>query len=482
MALDEDSPQHIIAFDSANPGTSLGSLTVTGLQSGDSLFAIDYRPATLGLYGLGGVSQGGQITTLRLYTINQTTGAATLVSPAAGIGVGGAFAYSFDFDPYTDQIRVVGSDGENFRLSPATGTLLATDPTLSNGTATAPEIVGIAFTPGNPLANSSTLFGIDQNNLLIINGSTGTVTTVGSLGDHFLANFAGLDTAPNSSATAGTAFSVENLFKPLFPPSLVSINLATGTTTGLGEIGGTGGTFGGFANLSSLAVVPTTSFTPPSRTPSLPANATAGERYVAQIFLDLLGRNPSQSDLTTLGASIDQGLISHLQFVLAVEQSPEYLTRLVNQDYLSILGRTADPSGLSSSVQFLATGGSNQALRAILYGSSEYFQAVGGTNNAFLSAVFRAATGQTIDANSLNILNGLLNSGVSPTTVSQLLLQTPAAAQQVVIGFYQRYLGRTPGPAEVAAHAGLVEAGQAVLDQALILSSPEFLNNLAAMT
>jgi hypothetical protein len=477
MLIALDLQQHIIAFDSANPSASLGTHTVTGLQSGDTLIGIDYRPATLGLYALGGVEQGSQITTLRLYTIDQTTGAATLVSPSAGISVGGASTYSFDFNPYTDQIRVIGIDGENFRLSPTSGTLIATDPKLSNGTATAPTIVGLAYTPGNPLANSSTLFGIDQNNLMIINGSTGAVTTVGSLGDHFLANFIGLDTAPNSSANAGTAFTVENLFKPLFPPSLVSINLATGATTSLGEIAAPTGSFGN-SIVSSLAVVPTATFTPPSPTPPVPPNATLGERYVAQVFLDLLGRNASQGDITAFGTLIDSGAVSPFNFVLAIQQSPEYLTRLVNQDYLSILGRPADPTGLNGSVLFLETGGTNQSLRSILFGSTEYFQSVGGNNTAFLGALFRATTGQTIDSNSQNILSGLLSAGVAPTTVALLLLQTPAAAQQVVTGFFQTYLKRTPNAAELVAHGALVQAGQAGMDQALILSSQEFFNNL----
>jgi hypothetical protein len=482
LAAGATQQQNILAFDSANPGVVFSSLPVIGLQSGDSLFGLDYRPATLGLYGLAatGSQVGHGITTLRLYTINQTTGAATLVSPAAGVTVGGASNYYFDFNPYTDQIRVIGSDGENMRLSPGTGTLIATDPTLTNGTSSAPFISGIAYTPGNAFANASSLFAVAQPNLDIVN-SDGTLTPVGSLGNFFLTNFTGLDIAPNASASAGTAYTVTNDIKFLFPSSVETVNLATGATTGGGQIGNISNPLQvGAIKTTTVTVVPTATFTPPSTSPSLPANATAGERFVAQIFLDLLGRNPSQSDLTTLGASIDQGLISHMQFVLAVQQSPEYLTRLVNQDYLSILGRTADPTGLAGGVQFLATGESNQALRAILYGSSEYFHSVGGTNNAFLSAVFRATTGQTIDANSLNILNGLLNSGVSPTTISQLLLQTPAAAQQVVIGFFQRYLGRTPGPAEVAAHAGLVQTGQAGLDQALILSSPEFLKLINA--
>jgi hypothetical protein len=252
---------------------------------------------------------------------------------------------------------------------------------------------------------------------------------------------------------------------------LASINLATGAVTTSAAIGETNN-----ANVNSLAAVLTTTFTPP--TP--PAGATAGQRFVAQVFLDLLGRAPGQSDLAALGAFIDQGLLGRLPFVLAVEQSPEHLARVVNQDYFTTLGRPADASALNAGVLFLASGGSNAGLLALLYSSSEYSRAVGGTNNAFLGTLFRAVTGQTIDANSLSVFNSVLNAGLSATSLAQLLLQTPAAAQQQVTRFFQTFLGRTPSAAELAAHAALVAAGQADLDLAIILASQEFSNVLAA--
>src|SRR5262249_49922184 len=56
---------------SASPGTVPAPITITGLQSGESILAIDYRPVNGQLYGLGSTS--------RLYTINVATGAATQV-------------------------------------------------------------------------------------------------------------------------------------------------------------------------------------------------------------------------------------------------------------------------------------------------------------------------------------------------------------------------------------------------------------------
>ncbi len=44
---------HLLAFDSSSPGTIQASVPITGLQTGESILGIDYRPGTGQLYGLG---------------------------------------------------------------------------------------------------------------------------------------------------------------------------------------------------------------------------------------------------------------------------------------------------------------------------------------------------------------------------------------------------------------------------------------------
>ena len=67
----------LLSFDRATPATIRTTATVTGLQSGENLMGIDYRPADGQLYGVG--------STGRIYTINGTTGAATLKSTLAAV-------------------------------------------------------------------------------------------------------------------------------------------------------------------------------------------------------------------------------------------------------------------------------------------------------------------------------------------------------------------------------------------------------------
>src|SRR5205807_1195929 len=61
----------LLRFDSATPGAIDSTAAVTGLQPGESVLGLDFRPATGQLYALGSTS--------RLYTLDVTTAAATQV-------------------------------------------------------------------------------------------------------------------------------------------------------------------------------------------------------------------------------------------------------------------------------------------------------------------------------------------------------------------------------------------------------------------
>lgn len=128
----------LITFDSATPGTIGSSVAVTGLQASEGILAIDFRPATNTIYGLG--NQPGSI--YHLYAIDTATGVATQVGPNLAFSPS-ATHFGFDFNPTVDRIRIVNNANQNGRLNPDTGVYTAdTD---------------LAFAAGNPL------FGVDPN-------------------------------------------------------------------------------------------------------------------------------------------------------------------------------------------------------------------------------------------------------------------------------------------------------------------------------
>jgi hypothetical protein len=215
---------------------------VTGLQVGERLVGIDCRPATGDLFARG---VGGG--TGRLYRLNVTTGAATLIG--FGFGVMGT-DFGFDFNPAVGIIRGVSDLGENFRLNSVSGTIVGVDTNLTVGSV----ISGAAY-DRNFVASAqppTTLYGIDANTdqLVTIGGingvpspNTGIVTSIGSLGFNTSTQI-GFDISNSAEGQAYASLTVGG------QPGLYTINLATGAATPIGTIGN------GSVAISGIAIAP----------------------------------------------------------------------------------------------------------------------------------------------------------------------------------------------------------------------------------
>ncbi|HYF51568.1 MAG TPA: DUF4394 domain-containing protein, partial [Planctomycetota bacterium] len=133
----------LVRFDSANPGTITGTVTISGLQASESLVGIDFRPETGELFGVGSTS--------RVYKINVTSGVATVVGTTPFTPALNGQNFGVDFNPTVDRIRLVSNLAQNLRLNADTGAVANTDTALAYSTGdalagTAPNVVSIAYT------------------------------------------------------------------------------------------------------------------------------------------------------------------------------------------------------------------------------------------------------------------------------------------------------------------------------------------------
>lgn len=170
----------LVSFSSGTPGTLLSNTTINGLQLGETIVGLDFRPATNTLVALGSSS--------RVYNIDKVTGAATAVNATAFTpGLNGT-AFGADFNPVVDRFRVVSNAGQNLRVNPTTGAATA-DTNLAYastdaGNTTAPRVVAVAYNNNVAGTNSTTLFGIDSGrDALVLQNppNAGTLTTLGAL-------------------------------------------------------------------------------------------------------------------------------------------------------------------------------------------------------------------------------------------------------------------------------------------------------------
>jgi hypothetical protein len=212
-----DNSNNLQIFNPNNPMPV--SKTVAGLQSGESILGIDFRPANGQLYALGSSS--------RIYTINLGTGAATAVGASPFSTLLSGTDFGFDFNPTVDRIRVVSNTGQNLRLNPNDGTIAAADLTLNPGS---PMISAAAYTNNFAGATSTTLLVIDHNTDKLYQQNppnNGTLVETGSLGIN-ITNANGFDIGSMSQK----AYLIASVG---LSTKIYSINTMTGAATSVSD-------------------------------------------------------------------------------------------------------------------------------------------------------------------------------------------------------------------------------------------------------
>jgi len=231
----------LVRFDSGSPGTIQSTVAVTGLQAGENLVGIDYRPASGQLVGVG--------STNRIYFIDAVTGVAVAKNAVAFTPALSGTEFGIDFNPAVDKLRIVGNNGQNLRANADTGLIVGTDTNLSydgvtydaaiGGAAPIPQVVAAAYTK-----NASTT-GSTVTTMYVIDSSTDILSTQGGPSDDvpaispnggvlFVVDKLGFDVLPNSG------FDIETGTDAAFVSSgakLYSVNLTTGGSASLGTIG-----------------------------------------------------------------------------------------------------------------------------------------------------------------------------------------------------------------------------------------------------
>jgi len=198
----------------SNPETAVYTKPITGLQAGESILSIDFRPATGQLYGIGSSS--------RIYVINHMTGSARAIGASSFTPALAGNVVGFDFNPTVDRIRLVTSTGQNLRLNPETGAVAAIDGNI-NG-APGAMITGSAYTNNYAGAATTVLYNIDVAARKLYKQdppNAGTLVEVDTLNMRVMGN-GGFDITPDGTALA--------LYKVTNRTTLFTINLATAKT------------------------------------------------------------------------------------------------------------------------------------------------------------------------------------------------------------------------------------------------------------
>lgn len=220
----------LISFKSSRPGRLMKTPKMSGMQPGEKLVGIDFRPSNKMLYGVSNQN--------RIYTINTMTGAATAVGTLTTT-LGGS-SYGVDFNPVPDRLRITNDAEQNLRANPADATNV-TDKPLAFNAADANKghnanVVASAYTNNFAGATATMLYNLDSTLDVLLTQNPpndGVLNTVGKLGVNITVN-AGFDIVSSNNSNMALAALQINGEKTA---KLYSINLTTGAATLVGKIG-----------------------------------------------------------------------------------------------------------------------------------------------------------------------------------------------------------------------------------------------------
>jgi Domain of unknown function (DUF4394) len=230
------SGNRITVFDAANPN-AITTRPITGLGANETVRGIDLRASNGLIYALSVTTGSVANSVVRTYTIDPSTGAASLVGPTAGAIAGaGDVPTGIDVNPRgSDRIRYVNTNDENARINQDTGLLAGNDTDLTPSVTS--TVIAVAYDL-NLDGGTATEYAIDRNDssLGIVGGIGGTpsanggvVTDLSALGFTLSPTAdGGFDIAPSGTFYAALTNSADNLTR-LYRFTGAALPVAIGT-------------------------------------------------------------------------------------------------------------------------------------------------------------------------------------------------------------------------------------------------------------
>ena len=170
----------------------------------------------------------------------------------------------------------------------------------------------------------------------------------------------------------------------------------------------------------------------------------ANERFVEQLYINLLERNAEPAAISSWSTWLDNAG-SRSQLAQSIAGSSEFFSVQVQKLYSRFLYRQPGGSELSNAVNFLSQGGTVDQLKVQVLGSDEYFQFRAGRGvNTLPSALFHDLLLRNIDAASDVAFRAAVHQGVAGTVIAQQVVSSPEYQRLEIQEIYARFLLRDP--------------------------------------
>ena len=172
--------------------------------------------------------------------------------------------------------------------------------------------------------------------------------------------------------------------------------------------------------------------------PPVTPPAPGAQGYVDRLFRAILNRPVDPSGQQTYNDQLANG-VPRATVVSEILNSLEGRLQSINGLYRLYLGREVDQA---AAINFINNNVPLFQVTTTIIGSQEYFNRNGGTNDGFLTAVFRDLLGRPIDASGRDTFTTALQSATSRGQVAANILTSTEGAGRVVNLLFNRFLRR----------------------------------------
>jgi len=207
----------------------------------------------------------------------------------------------------------------------------------------------------------------------------------------------------------------------------------------------------------------------------LAGSGPSNDRWINQIYLDLLGRPADAAGLATLGGLLTGGT-PRSTVASIVLTSAEYRTRLLTGFYATFLRRAPSAAEISFWLPAFAASLTDEQIEAQITASPEYFSLAGGTNAGWINRIYNDVLGRSPSALEASGFAALLGSS-SRTTVGLAILNSNEAISRRVQQYFPRFLRRAATASEtIAFSASIIGGGTDEQVIAVIVGADEYFN------
>jgi hypothetical protein len=201
----------------------------------------------------------------------------------------------------------------------------------------------------------------------------------------------------------------------------------------------------------------------------------SNDRWINQLYIDLLGRTADSAALSSLNALLTGGATRN-SVATVVLTSAEYRQRLLTDFYSTFLHRPIFPAEVSFWAPAFASGMTDEQIEAQILASPEYFALGGSSNSSWINRVYNEVLGRSPSAAETSAYLTLLGSNSRLSVALSILNSLEAASRRVQLAF-PRFLHRSPTAFESSTFVAQLQGG--VTDEqflAQLVASDEYVN------